>query len=93
MMSLIQNFQPYAFTLPQPHPVQPPGTDAILTVLNWMSYGCLILALGGFLAAAGSLAVAHHTGRPVDSFKGLAYAVGSAILVGAAGLIMQMFVP
>jgi hypothetical protein len=77
--------------IPNPTPVAPPGSGPVLVVLNWVSYGCLVIALLGFLISAGSLALAHHNGRASESFKGLAYAIGASILVGAAGGIMQIF--
>ena len=77
--------------IPNPTPVAPPGAAPVLVVLNWVSWGCLVVALLGFLISAGGLALAHHNGRASESFKGLAYAIGASILVGAAGGIMQIF--
>ena len=77
--------------IPNPTPVAPPGVGPVLMVLNWVSYGCFVLALLGFLLSAGKLALAHQRGEAQESFKGLAYAIGASILVGAAGGIMQLF--
>lgn len=77
--------------IPDPHAAAPPGSGPILTVLNWISWICLVAGIAGFLISAGSLALAHHNGRPSESFKGMAYAIGSSILVGSVGGIMQIF--
>jgi hypothetical protein len=75
-----------------PTPVAPPGSEPILTIVNWVSWGAIVVAVIGFIVAAGGLALAHHTGREMDNFKGLAFALIAAILVGAAGTIVQTFV-
>ena len=78
--------------LPNPTPEQPPGTDGINTILNWLSWGVMILGLAGFLASAGYLAFAAFTGREIQGFKGLAIAIIVCILATAAGGIIQIFV-
>ncbi|WP_258059281.1 hypothetical protein [Clavibacter michiganensis] len=78
--------------VPNPTPEQPPGTEGLLTVLNWISWIVIIGGVAAFLVAAGTLAWAAHTGRESNSFKGLLLAIVSGILAAAAGGIMQIFV-
>lgn len=78
--------------VPSPTPEAPPGSEPILTILNWISWICIVGAVAGFLIAAGGLAFAHHTGREMNNFKGLAFALLAAILVGGVGGIVQVFV-
>ena len=35
--------------LPNPEPEQPPGTEGVSTLINWLAWGALILGLAGFL--------------------------------------------
>lgn len=78
--------------IPNPTPEAPPGSEPILTVLNWVSWIAIILAVAGFIVSAAGLAFAHHSGREMNNFKGLAFAILAAILIGGVGAIMQIFV-
>jgi len=78
--------------LPNPTPQQPPGTEGIITVLNWLSWIVIVAGLAGFLISAGTLAFAAFTGREVNSFKGLVLAIIVCVLASAAGVIIQVFI-
>ncbi|WP_298461185.1 hypothetical protein [uncultured Cellulomonas sp.] len=78
--------------IPNPTPEAPPGSEPILQVLNWVSWLAIIVSVAGFIVAAGGLAFAHHSGREMNNFKGLAFAILAAILIGGVGAIMQIFV-
>lgn len=77
--------------LPNPQPEQPPGTEGVSTLINWLAWGALILGLAGFLCSAGYLVFAAFTGREIQGFKGLVIALIVCILVGAAGGIIATF--
>lgn len=78
--------------IPDPNPTAPPGSDGITTLLNWVSWGCIIGAVFAFILCAGSLAFSHFTGRSEAPIKGLALAILAAMLVGGVGGIMRTFV-
>jgi len=78
--------------LPNPTPEQPPGTEAVGTVLNWVAWFVIILGVAGFLASAGYLAFASFTGREINGVKGLVIAIIVCILATAAGTIIAVFV-
>lgn len=82
----------YTVALPDVTPEQPPGTEGFITALNWVSWIMIIGALAAFIISAGMLAFSALTGREINSFKGLVLAIVAAILVGAAGGIMQIFI-
>jgi hypothetical protein len=79
-------------TLPDPTPEQPPGTEGITTLLNWLSWIVIIMGMAGFLISAGYLAFASFTGREINGFKGLVIAIIVCILATGAGAIMRFFV-
>jgi hypothetical protein len=81
-----------AGVLPDPVPEQPPGTEGVTTMLNWISWGVITMGLAGFLIAAGTLAFAAFTGRETNSFKGLVLTIIVCILATSAGAIMRVFV-
>lgn len=81
-----------ALALPDLNPEQPPGTEGLTTVLNWIVWGVIILGLAGFLCSAGYLAFASFTGREIQGFKGLIIAILVCILATAAGAIVAVFI-
>lgn len=72
---------------------QPPGTDGFMTVLNWITWGVIILGFAGFLVGAGYLAFASYTGREINGFKGIVLAIIVCILAGSAASIIKIFAP
>lgn len=78
--------------LPNPKPEQPPGTEGFTQILNWITWGVIVLGLAGFLCSAGFLAFASFTGREINGFKGLVIAIIVCILATAAGGIIQVFI-
>lgn len=92
MSTLLATLATYVVALPNPSPEQPPGTEGFITVLNWVSWIMIIGAIAGFIISAGYLAFAAWSGRETHGFKGIVLAIIAAILVGAAGGIMQIFI-
>ncbi|MBF4636233.1 hypothetical protein ITJ38_17620 [Agreia pratensis] len=82
----------FAGVLPDPTPEQPPGTEGVNTLLNYLSWGVIVLGLAGFLASAGFLAFAAFTGREINGFKGLVLAIIVCILATGAGAILRAFI-
>ena len=91
MSTLLEITTTVLSVLPNPQPEQPPGTDGVSTLINWLAWGALILGLAGFLCSAGYLAFAAFTGREIQGFKGLVIALIVCVLVGAAGGIIATF--
>lgn len=92
LLETLMAAQNLAGVLPNPVPEQPPGTEGITTLLNWISWIVIVLGVVGFLSSAGYLGVAAFTGREVQGFKGLALSIVVCILAVGAGAIMQVFV-
>ena len=94
MLDLLQQFSSTGLlgVIPNPTPEQPPGTDGISTVINWVTWICLIGGVLGFLGSAGYLAIASWTGREVQGVKGLAIAIIACILITAAGANLAVFI-
>lgn len=92
LFDLLQQSIGLAAVLPDPQPEQPPGTGGITTVINWITWLCLIAGVIGFLVSAGYLAFASFTGREINGVKGLVISIIVCILVTAAGAILAVFV-
>jgi len=67
---------------------QPPGTQGILTVVNYVAWGAFAVCLVGFVIAAASMAVKHHRGEEMGAMKGLGMSLLGTVLIGAAGAIV-----
>lgn len=92
MFDLITSSTELISALPNPQPEQPPGTDGVVTMLNWGAWAVAICGLAGFLVGAGYLAFASYTGREINGFKGLVIAIIVCVLATAAGTIVGVFV-
>ena len=78
-------------TIPNPTPEAPPGSEGLLTLLNWLSWIVIICGLAGFLISLCLLAFSAWTGREVVGVKGLVIAIVVCILATSAGTIIQFF--
>jgi hypothetical protein len=67
---------------------RPPGTDGIVTVVNYLAWGAFAVCLVGFVIAGASIAINHHHGKEMESMKGLFLSLLGTVLIGAAGAIV-----
>lgn len=67
-----------------PTPVQPPGTEALSTLLNWLSWSVSFACVVGALAVAAVMAVRHRRGEDGSEAFGKLGLVLVAAIVGAA---------
>jgi len=65
---------------------QPPGTQGIITVVNYVAWGAFAACLVGFVIA--TMAWKHHRGEEAASMKGLGMSLLGTVLIGAAGAIV-----
>ncbi len=67
---------------------QPPGTQGLITVVNYIAWGAFAVCLIGFVIAAAGMAVKHHRGEEMSSMKGLGMSLMGTVLIGSAGAIV-----
>lgn len=77
--------------IPDPKPVQPPGMEKIATILNWISWGVLMMAVAGFIVSLGMIVVGAVQGRDMHGMKGLVVSLIVCIALGAVGAIIRTF--
>lgn len=78
-----------AEVIPDVTPELPPGIEPVLTVLNWLAGGVILLGVAGFLTALGFLAFAAYTGREITGFKGIFIACFVCILAASVTVILR----
>ena len=78
----------FAADLPDPDPVQPPGTSNVTTVLGWAKWVCFFLCSVGVIGVAARLAISNRRGEIEDHAKGLAAVLFAAILCGIGGSLI-----
>lgn len=69
-------------------PVQPPGTEGLNTIINFLAWGAFAVCLVGFIGAGAGMAVKHHRGEEMASMKGLGLSLVGTVLIGAATAIV-----
>lgn len=75
-----------------PGSVQPPGTEGLLTVLGWLAWVVTLAAIGGVFLVAGKMAVSHRRGEGSEAVGQLGWVLGAAVLIGAAGPVVNALI-
>lgn len=75
-----------------PAPVAPPGSDKVLTVVSWISWGAAIVGFVGFVIVGFTMMLSSNRGQgSSETAKRLAMVLGGLVLVGAAGGLITIF--
>ncbi len=83
---------PLAVEIPKPTGIQPPGTEGLTTILGWIAWGVTFLCVVGVFFVAGSMAFAHRRGEGSESVGKLGWVLGAAVLIGAAGPVVNALI-
>lgn len=70
--------------LPNPDPVQPPGTGAISDVLGWAKWVALAVCILGLFAAGAMMALQSRRGEGGEHVGRIGMALGGVIVISAA---------
>jgi len=72
-----------------PAPQQPPGTAGLVTLMGWVAWGFTGVCVIALIVAAGSLALAHRSGRGGDHAQGMVVVLVAAIIGSSAGPLLN----
>lgn len=72
---------------PDPTPEQPPGTEGLLTMLNWGGWLVSAACVAGILVVASMMALKHRRGESGESMGALGWVLGACVLGSAAGAL------
>ena len=75
-----------------PSSVQPPGTEGLMTVMGWVSWGVTFLCIIGIFFVAGKMAFSHRRGEGSEAVGQLGWVMGACILIAAAGPIVNVLI-
>lgn len=74
--------------LPDPDPVAPPGTEGVTTIISWVKWGALIVAVLALIAAGAMIGLQRRRGEGDEGIGWIAkILVGVVIIGGAVSLI------
>ena len=80
----------FAADIPSPSSVQPPGTEGLMTVLSWISWGVTFLCVVGVLVTAGKMAISHQRGEGAHTAGQLGWVMGACVLGASASSLVNV---
>lgn len=73
-------------------PTQPPGTEGLITMLQWGIWIVSFVGVIGVLIVGGAMALAHRRGEGSEAAGRLGYVMGGCVLAAAAGPLVNVFI-
>lgn len=77
-----------AGSVPNPSPVQPPGTGGITTLLNWLKWIALAISVGGIMAAGAMMSIQSRRGEGGEHVARIGMGLGGVIVISAAAALV-----
>ena len=74
--------------VPDPDPVQPPGTEGFITIMGWGKWVALAICILGLIAAGALMAVQSRRGEGGEHVGKIGMALGGVIVISAAGALV-----
>lgn len=74
--------------IPDPAPVQPPGTEGFLSIMGWAQWVALALCIMGLVAAGAMMSWKSRRGEGDEHVGKIGMALGGVIVISAAGALV-----
>ena len=74
--------------IPDPAPVQPPGTDGLSTILGWVKWVALAVCVMGLIVAGALMAVQSRRGEGGEHVGKIGMALGGVVVISAAASLV-----
>jgi hypothetical protein len=74
--------------VPNPAPIQPPGTEGFVTIMGWAKWVCLSVCVLGLFAAGALMAVQSRRGEGGEHAGKIAMSLGGVVVISAAGALV-----
>ncbi|GGC17736.1 hypothetical protein [Cellulomonas carbonis] len=75
-------------TIPNPTPVQPPGTEGLLDIMGWVKWVALAICIIGLIVAGAMMAIQSRRGEGGEHAGKIGMALGGVIVISAAGALV-----
>lgn len=92
LTDLLLDASAHLSTLPDPDPVQPPGTEGLTTLLSWVKWIGLAVCVLGLIAAGTMMAIQSRRGEGGEHAGKIGMALGGVIIISAATSLVGFFV-
>ncbi|MDR7184605.1 hypothetical protein J2X85_001628 [Microbacterium trichothecenolyticum] len=77
-----------AGSIPDPDPVQPPGTEGAVTVLAWLKWIGYVVVAGAIVVGGILIAVSFRRGEGHDALPKILWPCVGAVVIGAGASIV-----
>lgn len=77
-----------AASIPNPGPIQPPGTEGLVSIMGWVKWIALAVCIIGLVVAGALMAVNSRRGEGGEHMGKIAMALGGVIVISAAGALV-----
>ena len=78
--------------VPNPDPIQPPGTEGFTTVMGWAKWIALAMCVLGLFAAGALMALHSRRGEGGEHVGKIAMALGGVVVISAAASLVGFLV-
>lgn len=78
--------------VPNPDPVQPPGTEGFITIMGWVKWGGFAVAVVALIAAAVMMMIGRSRGEGGEHVGKLAMVLVGVVIIGAAAGLVGVLV-
>lgn len=81
-----------AVQIPDPDPVQPPGTEGLTAMMGWAKWVALAVCVLGLFGAGALMAIQSRRGEGGEHVGKIAMALGGVIVISAAASLVGFLV-
>lgn len=74
--------------VPDPDPIQPPGTEGFTSIMGWAKWVALAVCVLGLFAVGALMAIQSRRGEGGEHVGRLGMALGGVIIISAAGALV-----
>lgn len=74
--------------VPNPDPVQPPGTEGLTTIMGWAKWVALAICVLGLMAAGALMAIQSRRGEGGEHVGKIGMALGGVIVISAGAALV-----
>lgn len=78
--------------VPDPNPVQPPGTEGFTTIMGWAKWVALAVCILGLFAAGALMAIQSRRGEGGEHVGKIGMALAGVIVISAAAALVGFLV-